>query len=210
MEKSKSKNPTCFVGLDLAAAEHRPTGFCKLKGRHAQTRVLHSDKEILEQVLNSQPTIVAIDAPLSLPRGRCCLEDDCTCRGNGHLRQCDRAVRRLGIPIFALSLGPMRTLTKRGMKIRDWLEKEKISVIETYPGGTQDLLGIPRQKDTTGLRKGLLRIGLDGDIKRRKVSCHELDAITCALVAQEHGAGRSLILGDPDEGLMVLAQKINT
>ncbi len=198
------------MGLDLAAAEHRPTGFCALMGTHVQTRILHDDLEILEEILSAKPVLVAIDAPLTLPRGRCCLEDDCACRGKGHLRECDRAVRRLGIPIFALSLGPMRTLTKRGMKIRDRLVKEKLSVIETYPGGTQDLLGIPRQRDATGLKKRLRRIGLDGDIKRKEISCHELDAITCALVAQEHGAGRSLILGDPDEGLMVLAQKINT
>jgi predicted nuclease with RNAse H fold len=100
----------------------------------------------------------------------------------------------------------MRILTVRGMKISDQLEKEKIPVIETYPGGAQDLWGIPRQKDPTGLRKGLRRFGLDGDIGRRNISCHELDAITCALVAQEHQTGRSLILGDPNEGLMVLAQ----
>ncbi len=63
---------------------------------------------------------------------------------------------------------------------------------------------IPRQKDFIGLKKGLLGFGLDGDIKQRKISSHELDAITCALVAQEHLAGFSLVLGDPDEGLMVL------
>jgi predicted nuclease with RNAse H fold len=90
------------------------------------------------------------------------------------------------------------------MRVRDRLEKEKIPVIETYPGGAQDLWGIPRQKDPMGLKKGLLGFGLDGDIKRRKISCHELDAITCALVAQEHQSGCSLVLGDPDEGVMVL------
>ncbi len=204
MRKFRHKTPHCVVGLDLAGVEHRPTGFCVLTGKRVKTKILLGDTEILEGIFNSRPALVAIDAPLNLPRGRCCLEDDCICRGHSHLRECDRAVRRLGIPIFALTLGPMRALTIRGMKIRDRLKKEKIPVIETYPGGAQDLWKIPRQKDFIGLKKGLLGFGLDGDIKQRKISSHELDAITCALVAQEHLAGFSLVLGDPDEGLMVL------
>jgi len=192
------------VGLDLAGVEHRPTGFCELRGKWVQTKTLYSDGEILEAVFRAEPGLVAIDAPLSLPHGRCCLRDDCTCRGRGHLRACDRAVRRLGIPIFALTLGPMRALTVRGMKIRGRLERENIAVVETYPGGAQDLWEIPRQKDRMGLKKGLRGFRLDGDIRRRGISCHELDAVTCALVAQEHLLGRSLVLGDPDEGVMVL------
>ena len=108
MKKSNRKSFRCFVGLDLAAIERRPTGFCILMGKRIQTKILYTDTEILDEIVNSNPVMVAIDAPLTLPKGRCCLKDDCTCRGNGHLRECDRAVRRLGIPIFALSLGPMR------------------------------------------------------------------------------------------------------
>lgn len=193
-----------MVGLDLAGVEHRPTGFCALGGKRVEMKTLYSDGEILDAVFRAEPALVAMDAPLSLPRGRCCLRDDCTCRGRSHLRECDRAVRRLGIPIFALTLGPMRALTARGMKIRGRLERENIAVVETYPGGAQDLWGIPRQKDRIGLRKGLQGFGLDGDIRRKEVSCHELDAVTCALVAQEHLMGCSLVLGDPDEGVMVL------
>jgi predicted nuclease with RNAse H fold len=204
MRKFCHKAPCRVVGLDLAGVEHRPSGFCVLMRKRVQTKLLYGDAEILDEIINSCPGLVAIDAPLSLPRGRCCLENDCICRGRSHLRECDRAVRRLGIPIFALTLGSMRVLTIRGMRVRDRLEKEKIPVIETYPGGAQDLWGIPRQKDPMGLKKGLLGFGLDGDIKRRKISCHELDAITCALVAQEHQSGCSLVLGDPDEGVMVL------
>ena len=180
-----------------------------LSNNLVHTKLLFEDSEILEEIINSKPSLVAIDAPLTLPRGRCCLKDDCACRGNGHLRECDRAVRRLGIPIFALSLGPMRTLTIRGMRISDRLARERIPVVETYPGGAQDIWGIPRQKDPTGLKKGLKKFWLEGDIKRRKISRHELDAITCAIVAQLHHAGRSLTLGDPDEGLMILPQRIS-
>ncbi len=175
-----------------------------LTGKRVRTKIVYEDAEILEEIFNSRPGLVAIDAPLSLPRERCCLENDCICRGHGHLRECDRAVRHLGIPIFTLTLGPMRVLTIRGIRIRDRLEKKKIPVIETYPGGAQDIWGIPRQKDRIGLKKGLLGFWLGGDIKRRRISSHELDAITCALVAQEHRSGCSLVLGDPNEGLMVL------
>jgi hypothetical protein len=206
MRKFRRKISTRYVGLDLAAVNHRPSGFCTLSNNLVHTKLIFEDSEILEEIINSKPSLVAIDAPLTLPLGRCCLKDDCACRGNGHLRECDRAVRRLGIPIFALSLGPMRTLTVRGMGIRDRLARERIPVVETYPGGAQDIWGIPRQKDPAGLKKGLKKFRLEGDIRRTKISCHELDAITCAIVAQDHHAGRSLILGDPDEGLMILPQ----
>ncbi|MFQ6110924.1 MAG: DUF429 domain-containing protein [Nitrospinota bacterium] len=196
------KEPTA-VGIDLAGSPGRPTGLCVLKGLRGKTFLLFSDDEILAKVPR-EAALIAIDAPLFLPKGRCCLEDDCPCAGGSHFRQCDLELRELKIKFFPVTLGPMRALTQRGIALRKRLEGEGFSVIETYPGGAQDLWGIPRQKDMKGLRRALQGFGFRGDPARGELSRHELDAITCALVAREHLKGRSLELGDREEGLLVL------
>ena len=63
-----------IVGLDLAGVESRPTGFCILADMQAQTCLVYTDKEILAKIRESNPRVVAIDAPLSLPPGRNSIE----------------------------------------------------------------------------------------------------------------------------------------
>jgi hypothetical protein len=101
----------------------------------------------------------------------------------------------------------MRMLTVRGMRLKMKLEERGFKVVETFPGGAQDILGIPRQKYPEKLRRSLKTLGLTGDIERRVISVHELDAITCALAARSHVRGKSLVLGDAREGLMVLPSR---
>ncbi|NQU09042.1 MAG: hypothetical protein HQ583_10790 [Candidatus Abyssubacteria bacterium] len=95
-------------------------------------------------------------------------------------------------------------LTERGIHLKKELEKRGFAVVETFPGGAQDIWGIPRQKDPPGLRRGLKKLGVKGGIGKRGISAHELDAISCALAARLHVQKKSLILGDPSEGVMVL------
>jgi predicted nuclease with RNAse H fold len=95
----------------------------------------------------------------------------------------------------------MRMLTERGMKLAAILGSAGHTVLETYPGAAQDIWRIPRQSNTPGLRRGLRRfVHLD----RKRLTCHELDAITCALLAKLHAQGRTELIGRPDEGWMVL------
>jgi predicted nuclease with RNAse H fold len=195
--------PIDVMGIDLAGSPRRPTGICRLRALKATTQVAYSDKEILESFIDGIQ-LVAIDAPLSLPRGRCCLRNDCTCAGISHFRECDLALREMGIRFFPITLGPMRMLTERGMQLKARLEKEGFAVMEAFPGGAQDILGMPRQKDPGGLRRSLKRYGISGDVGKRGISVHELDAITCALVARLHVQGKSLVIGDPREGQMIM------
>ena len=95
------------VGIDLAGSEKRSTGMCVLKGNHVRVSVAHTDDEILEAV-GGDVQAVAIDAPLSLPKGRCCLRDECPCAGQAHFRVCDLELRRMKIKFFPITLGPMR------------------------------------------------------------------------------------------------------
>ena len=187
-----------IVGLDLAGVESRPTGFCRLIGMTVETCLVYSDMEILAKIEESHPAIVAIDAPLSLPPGRKTLEE----RTSSHLRECDRELLRKGIKFFPVTLGPMRQLTKRGINLKRILAEQNVAAVEAYPGGAQDVLGIPRkQKGVENLRAGLESLGLIG--LNDEMSHHELDSVTCAYVGKLFLEGKAVVYGDPCEGIIM-------
>jgi predicted nuclease with RNAse H fold len=193
----------CILGLDLAGSPRRPTGFCVLRGRWVTVGHLFGDEDIFATVDMVAPQLIAIDAPLGLPAGRCCLLNTCVCAGTTHFRVSDYELRRMGIRFFPMTLGPMRQLTQRGMHLKAALEERGLTVIETYPGAAQDIWGIPRQRDVVGLRRGLSRFRLQG-LHRSEPSPHVLDAVTCALVGQLYLCGTAASIGSPDEALMIL------
>ncbi len=193
-----------YVGLDLAGSPKRPTGICVLsENLNARCCVLYSDAEILATVKRSETRIVAIDAPLALPRGRHCLGEHC--RGRAHFRACDRVLMRMKVKFFPITIGPMRKLTARGMHLMKRLQRLGIRAVETYPGAAQDLLGIPRkQHDSVALQEALVKIGCRGDILARSLTGDELDAVSCALVARDYAKGICVAIGDPSEIMMIL------
>jgi len=195
------------IGIDLAGVEKRDSGICIIDEKlEAKTFTLKSNDGILESTIKVKPEIIAIDAPLSLPFGRCCLKDSCSCRMKGHLRQCDKELHKMRIKFFPLTLGPMRKLTERGIKLKKILEDKDFKVIEVYPGGAQDILNIPRkQKGISELKKGLMAIGIKGISK--VTSDHELDAVTSAFVGKMYMESDYLALGDPKEGLIIMPRK---
>ncbi len=188
-----------IIGLDLAGSPKRPTGFCVLAGLNAKTKDLFSDEEILAAVVEAHPDLVTIDAPLHLPPGRSSIHE----RNDSHYRPCDLELRRRKIPFFPITLGPMRGLTERGMRLRADLEGKGIRTVEMYPGGAQDVWRIPRAaRDGKGLRRGLAKLGLKG--LRADCSNHELDAATGALVGRLFLQGRAEVLGDFDSGAIIM------
>jgi hypothetical protein len=191
-----------IVGIDLAGSEGRATGFCILdKKMRVRTFNLYDDDEIVKNVLKVKPEIVAIDAPLALPQGRKSLEE----RSNIHLRKCDRELLKMKIKFFPVTLGPMRKLTRRGIKLRKILERKGLKVIEVYPGAAQDILKMPRkQRGIEKLRKALIKYGFKGDVRKKEITDHELDAITSALVGKMYLEGNYQAIGDPKEILMIL------
>ena len=189
----------CVLGVDLAGVPHRPTGMCVLRGWEANTFLNYSDLEILECIEREKPDLIAIDAPLNLPPGRESIEDQ-----NGeHYRICDLELRKRKIPFFPITLGPMRALTVRGIEIREELEKREFRVVEMYPGGAQDVWGIPRaRRDLPGLRRGLQRLGIRG--LKKDISDHELDAATGALVGRLFLQNKAEVYGNFAEGAILM------
>ena len=192
------------LGLDLAGSTRRPTGACVMdESMKVSCFVLHSDVEIISLVKQNRPKAIAIDAPLALPHGRHCLGKHC--RGREHFRACDLALRHMGIKFFPITLGPMRALTRRGIRLRKYFERLGFDVFETYPGAAQDLLGINRkQYGLESLQRSLMKFGCRGDIMRRPLTGDELDAISCALVARDYQKGDHLAIGNPTEIMMIL------
>ncbi len=191
-----------IVGIDLAGSGKRTTGFC-LIDRHlrCKTKALHSDEEIIRETLGADPQVVSIDAPLCLPKGRKSIED----RNGPHLRVCDRQLLKLGIRFFPITLGPMRMLTERGIRLKKIFEGKRLKVIESYPGSAQDILGMPRkQEGLEKLRAALIAFGVKGDVRRRQITHDELDGITCAIVGKMYLEGSFTALGSAEEGFLII------
>jgi predicted nuclease with RNAse H fold len=190
------------AGIDLAGVARRPTGVCCLKEFNATTAILFEDGDILDFIRREKPDLVAIDAPLNLPPGRRSIED----RNGAHYRPCDLELRRQKIPFFPITLGPMRALTVRGIELRGILEQSGFRVVEIYPGGAQDVWGIPRARHDHGmLRRGLMRLGVKGLAK--EISEHELDAATGALVGLLYLQGKARVFGDFRTGAIVMPER---
>ncbi len=190
------------IGVDLAGSERRDTGFCVMDGlMRCSVATLHTDQEIVNQTLAARPDVVSIDAPLFLPRGRESLDK----KGPPHFRECDRELLRMHIRFFPISLGPMRMLTARGMRLRVTLEGGGLEVIESFPGAIQDILGIPRkQGGLRALELGLREYGVALEENTGGFTGDELDAATSALVGLLYMRGEFRAIGAPEEGFMII------
>ena len=196
--KVKMKN-FLVVGVDLAGVPHRPTGMCILKGLRAKTSLVYSDEDILSCIQKEKADLVPIDAPLTLPPGRKSIDE----RTGSHFRPCDEELKRRKIPFFPITLGPMRGLTKRGIRLRSLLEADGFRVVEVYPGGAQDIWRIPRVKHSlSGLMEGLRKLGISG--LKKESSNHELDAATGALVGFLFLQGKAEVYGDFTHGAILM------
>ena len=175
------------AGIDLRSGPRYPTGIAVMdRGRRLRVlRTVRDDGEIDAIVRDVRPALVAVDAPLGLPEGRCCADPACECARHGIMREVDRICAARGYRPYPTLLPSMGKLTLRGIALLERLRDAGCEVIEVYPGMAQDVLGIPRKRaGLDGLRRGLKRAGVRGIPRARRVTHDELDAVTCALVAQ--------------------------
>jgi predicted nuclease with RNAse H fold len=118
------------------------------------------------------------------------------------LRFCDRELLRRGIRFFPVTLGAMRSLTERGIRLKERLQGEGFRVVEVFPGGAQDVLGLPRKHhNLDGLREGLRRLGLRGIPD--DATHDELDAVTAAYVGWLFLRGKAEVLGEEGDGIVM-------
>ncbi|MGA2571760.1 MAG: ribonuclease H-like domain-containing protein [Terracidiphilus sp.] len=195
------------VGIDLTGSERRATGWALLDRRDASTLSLRTDEEIIRETVEAKPDIVSIDSPLSLPEG----VTDCNSIGDSPIyRKCELALKRMGISVFWCLLPTMKGLTQRGMRLAAEFRKRGLTVIESYPGAAQDLLGIPRKgASLEELKNGMGRIGIAGPYLTERVTHDEVDAITSALVGLFYLADDYIALGTPTEDYLIVPRSPN-
>ena len=189
--------PPLAIGIDLRSGPRYPTGVAVL-GADRRLRLLETvrtDEQIEDAVQRFAPAIVAIDAPLALPEGRCCADPACECARHGIMREVDRLCAAAGYRPYPTLIPSMVGLTLRGIALSGRLRQAGLAVVEVYPGMAQDILGIPRKRDRDGLQRGLRRVGLRGLPRKRRPSHDELDAATAALVGLLHLEGRTETIG---------------
>ena len=127
-----------FFGIDLTSKEAKPSACFCLSDR---LEVIYyglpnTDSDIATQVSRCSPQVIAIDAPLSLPSGLCCLEENCACQPESACkgRQCERELAKAGIPCyFTTKRSIIKEMIYRGMKLRTELSERNFKVIEVYP-----------------------------------------------------------------------------
>ncbi len=186
------------VGVDLAAEQNNPSGICVLKKGSANTFILYSNHEIIEFIHEVKPTLVSIDSPLSFPLKR---------RGKEKilLRSCEKQLLAKKIKVLSFNLPSMVKLTNRGIKLSKEIRKKGVEVIEVFPRGAQKIFGFESKKKVDLLKKEFERLGLK--FLREKISIHEIDALTAALVAYLHLLRRTVSYGDKEEGFIVMPKK---
>ena len=170
-----------YAGIDLAALPANPTGLAAFDGRSYFCRTARGDDEILDFIYQYDLEAIAIDAPLTLPRGRCCFDDACC--GTRKIRECDRALIKMGFRVFPPGFSFMKQLTLRGKALREKLETQGFMVIEVHPRTSKRILGIEK---------------FEGSKNE-----HENDACAAALTAFLYAHGKCREIGD-DEGIIVI------
>jgi len=182
-----------IIGIDLAATPKKPTGWALWNKKTVSVCHVYGDDDILASIQNHTPILVAIDAPLSLPRGR-------------GMRNADKTMHRMGYPVLPPLFPAMKQLTLRAITLAQHIQRSGFTTIEIHPTSTRKALQIPA-KDWGVIQAILVQMGLKGDLKKRTLTPHELDAATAALTAHLHLRGKTQLIGDTEEGYIVVPQK---
>ncbi len=209
------------LGVDLRASRKKPSSIAILDPQSHLTELssFYEDDELIKLVHDLQPDLVAIGAPLNLPSGFCCLDQTCECRfsvPNRKGRLLELELAKMGISCFYTNKGSIiRELIYRGILLSQILRDAGHNVIEVYPHATKMLLfgdKVPPKNSSVSVSYiiGHLTPLVSGmeehadDLDRN--SC---DAILNAYTGQLHAQSDTDILGDPEEGILVLPKLPN-
>jgi len=212
------KYPT-FFGIDLTSTEAKPSACLGLdsKSQLVYLGFLIKNRDIVNLLDFYSPQVIAIDAPLSLPLGLCCLEESCSCQPKfpRKNRQCDQELRRQGIPCYPTSKKTfIKDLIYRGIELKTSIGREVKQagqVIEVYPFASKvRLFGKTMPLKTTKQGMNFLRDKLGEILPSLKpyldMFDHDLyDAAVAAYTALLHHQNRVEALGSSEEGVIFIS-----
>lgn len=204
-----------FLGIDLTSKEAKPSACLGLDNQLKLIYLcfLNGDSDILQAVSRHEFELIAIDAPLSLPKGLCCLEESCSCQPTAGVkgRNCERELARLGIPCyFTTKKSIIKAMVYRGIRLRTELEAMGYEVIEVYPHASKlRLFGKPipsklKPDGLTFLKQRICQLlphitpfvdGFNHDM---------CDAAIAAYTAFLRSQGKTELCGEPEEGAICL------
>jgi predicted nuclease with RNAse H fold len=121
------------------------------------------------------------------------------------MKKADKQMYRRGYP------GPsrfpaMEKLTVRAIEITRPIKRERLHIIEVHPASTRKALKIPT-KDWEKIQTIFLHMGLKGDMEKRVLTPHEIDAITAALTGYLYLQGKTELIGNDEEGYIIVPTK---
>lgn len=151
-----------------------------------------ADKWLYELLNEFPPNLVAIDAPLSLPKG--------WCGGEGDLfyRKCDCELKAMS-PLF------LGGLTARAVHFKRKLEEKSIAVIECYPKGfvCQLLDGnYPESGESMETILNQLPKSSRYKLVSQPANDHQMDALISLVISIRHFNKQSISFGKSEEGLI--------
>lgn len=182
-----------IIGLDLAGKQKNPTGWAVWQNKTVSAHEVYRNEEIIHRSTKWSPTLIAIDAPLSLPK-------------KGIMRKADREMYKHGYPVFPPCFPAMKKLTLRAIKITKQLVETGFNVIEVHPASTRKALQMP-VKEWGKIQTIFEHIGLKGNWITKSLTAHEVDAITAALTAHLYLQGKTEAIGEQEEGYIVVPKK---
>jgi 3-isopropylmalate/(R)-2-methylmalate dehydratase small subunit len=172
-----SRGGIFYAGIDLAT-RGKKSGFAILdKDRSLVLLDMLTEEEMLSRIQRLSKALVAIDAPLSMPR-------------SGPWRECDKALHLRGIPCLPPGGKRFIKLTERGIAMAEDLGRSGIEYIEVYPYATRVKLkigeGVKKSKveGRRRIKEDLLTLIEDSMGLLAETPSHdELDAIISAYTA---------------------------
>ncbi len=212
----ESSPKSVYLGIDLTSSAKRPSAYAVIDdgARLLDVGRVREDEEILALARLHSPRFVAIDAPLGLPAGLCCLEETCPCRplAPDGLRACERELRRRGIGMFyTTKRSIIKGMVYRAIELRRRLEDEGVQVLEIFPYASKVLLfpprgGLPKKTTPEGLAylRGRLEAVVEGLSVQGSLTHDELDAVVAAYTAYLFAHGLAEEVGDAAEGAMCI------
>jgi predicted nuclease with RNAse H fold len=211
-------NYPTFFGIDLTSTEAKPSACLGLdnKSKLIYLGFLTQNRDIIALLNFYSPQVIAIDAPLSLPLGLCCLEESCPCKPKfpRKNRRCDQELRQQGIPCYPTSKKTfIKDLIYRGIELKTNVGREvkqDSQIIEVYPFASKIRLfgkNIPRKTTKQGMSFLKDKIGdILPDFKSHLyIFDHDLsDAAIAAYTAFLYHQNRVDALGNTKEGIIFI------